>query len=130
LSINVVRPTINTNAKLPVVVWIYGGGFSSGSSAWPTYNLSWIVDSSQKAGKPILGVSFNYRLGVLGFLAGSELAAEGNVNLGLLDQRLALAWVQDNIAGFGGDPTQVTIWGESAYLSYQCGANGLVVQHQ
>jgi carboxylesterase type B len=114
LSINVVRP-LNATGPLPVAFWIYGGGFSSGSAAWPTYNLSWLVNSSQALGKPVIGVSFNYRLGVLGFLAGSELAAEGNVNLGLLDQRAALAWIQENIAAFGGDPKQVTIFGESAY---------------
>jgi carboxylesterase type B len=113
LSINVVRPS-NATGKLPVAFWIYGGGFSQGSSAWPSYNLSWLVNSSQALGKPIIGVSFNYRLGVLGFLAGSELAAEGNINLGLLDQRVALQWVKENIAAFGGDPTQVTIFGESA----------------
>jgi len=101
-----------------VAVWIYGGGFASGSSAWPVYNLSWIVNASQEINKPLIAVSFNYRLGVLGFLPGSELAAEGNINLGLLDQRLALQWVHENIAAFGGDPAKVTIFGESAYYPF------------
>jgi carboxylesterase type B len=115
LTLNVARPSESKEA-LPVAVWIYGGGFASGSSAWPVYNLSWVVNASQAANKPIIVVSLNYRLGVLGFLPGSELAAEGNVNLGLLDQRLALQWVQENIAAFGGDPNRVTVFGESAYI--------------
>lgn len=64
---------------------------------------------------PIIGVSFNYRLGVIGFLAGSQSPAEDNVNLGIHDQRLALKWVQENIKAFGGDPEKVTIFGESAF---------------
>jgi triacylglycerol lipase len=116
LSINVVRPAgISPSKKLPVGVWIHGGGFFIGGSCWPYNNLSHLVNASQQAGKPIIAVSFNYRLGILGFLAGSELAAEGNVNLGLHDQRLALRWINENIASFGGDPEKVTIFGESAY---------------
>ena len=65
---------------------------------------------------PIIAVSINYRLGILGFLAGSELTIEGNINLGLHDQRMALRWVHENIASFGGDPEKVTIFGESAYV--------------
>jgi cholinesterase len=113
LTLNVARPS-GIKEPLPVAIWIYGGGFASGSSAWPVYNLSWVVNASQAADKPIIVVSLNYRLGVFGFLPGSELAAEGNVNLGLLDQRLAFQWVQENIAAFGGDPTRVTVFGESA----------------
>jgi carboxylesterase type B len=116
LSINVASPAGASN--LPVAVWIYGGGFASGSNAWPVYNLSWVVNASQQANKPVIAVSLNYRLSVLGFLAGSELAAEGNVNLGILDQRMALQWVQENIAAFGGDPTRVTVFGESAYITF------------
>jgi carboxylesterase type B len=116
LSINVVRPAgIPHSQKLPVAVWIHGGGFSIGSSADRIYNLSDLVNTSQQLHMPVIVASINYRLGVLGFLAGSELAAEGNVNLGLHDQRLALRWVQENIVAFGGDPENVTIFGESAY---------------
>jgi carboxylesterase type B len=65
-------------------------------------------------GKPIIFVTVNYRVGGFGFLPGAEILADGSANLGLLDQRLGLQWVADNIAAFGGDPTKVTIWGESA----------------
>ena len=115
LTINVGRPAkISKSKKLPVLVWIYGGGFSTGSSAWPVYNVSWLVDASQKVGKPVILVTFNYRLNIFGMLAGHELGAEGNVNLALQDQRLALHWVKENIEAFGGDPSRVTIFGESA----------------
>jgi len=92
--------------------WIYGGGFEFGSTA--SYDAKSIVTRSVALGKPVLYVAVNYRLGGFGFMAGKELAAEGSTNLGLRDQRLGLQWVQDNIAAFGGDPTKVTIWGESA----------------
>ena len=72
-------------------------------------------------------VSFNYRLGAWGFLPGNEIAAEGGLNNGLQDQRLALRWVQENIGAFGGDPRKVTIWGESAYILVQMGLNQGVV---
>lgn len=65
-------------------------------------------------GKPFIGVSINYRVSAWGWLFSNETRAEGVTNLGLRDQRLALAWVQENIAAFGGDPSKVTIWGESA----------------
>ena len=72
------------------------------------------VASSIARGEPIIFVSVNYRVGGFGFLPGKEILADGSANLGLLDQRLGLEWVADNIASFGGDPTKVTIWGESA----------------
>lgn len=78
------------------------------------YNLSFIVENSVAIGKPIIGVSANYRLSALGFLYSTEVAGSGNTNLGLRDQRLALHWLQENIAAFGGDHSKVTIWGESA----------------
>ncbi len=118
LSVNVVRPAgIPHSQKLPVAVWIHGGGFLIGSSADRIYNLSDLVNTSQQLHMPVIVASINYRLGVLGFLAGSELAAEGNINMGLHDQRLALRWVQENIGAFGGDPEKVTIFGESAYAA-------------
>lgn len=64
--------------------------------------------------KPFIFVAVNYRLGGFGFLGGKEVLADGSANLGLLDQRMGLEWVADNIAAFGGDPDAVTIWGESA----------------
>lgn len=113
LTLNVQRPAnIGSNASLPVVVWIYGGGFEFGSTQM--YNGGNLVKGSIALGKPFLFVEMNYRVTGFGFLAGKELQAEGNTNLGLRDQRLALQWVQDNIAAFGGDPSKVTIWGESA----------------
>ncbi|KAI1420726.1 Alpha/Beta hydrolase protein [Xylaria sp. FL1777] len=118
LTLNVVRPhTHNLTAadKLPVLVWIYGGGLFAGSSADPQYNLSGIVRASQDSRQPVVAVSINYRVGIFGFLQTPQVLAEGgSANAGLLDQRLALAWIQENIAAFGGDPDSVTVWGESA----------------
>ncbi|KAF9888529.1 hypothetical protein FE257_008636 [Aspergillus nanangensis] len=115
LSINVIRPaSIPPYNRLPVLVWIYGGGFDGGGTSDPRYNLSGIVNLSQKMSKPIIGVSFNYRINKLGFMQDPSLPAEGSSNAGFHDQRLALMWIQENIAAFGGDPMRVTIWGESA----------------
>ncbi|EPS41662.1 hypothetical protein H072_4438 [Dactylellina haptotyla CBS 200.50] len=115
LTINVVRPAgTKPGAKLPTLVWIYGGGFDGGGSGDQRYNMSGIVRLSQDMGKPIVGVSFNYRLNKLGFLQSSQLLQEGSSNAGMHDQRLALMWIQANIVAFGGNPRRVTIWGESA----------------
>ncbi|PPQ63606.1 hypothetical protein CVT24_004466 [Panaeolus cyanescens] len=98
-----------TTDKLPVLVWFHGGGFQSGSShtAPPELIL-------QTSAKPLILVSFDYRLGQFGFLGGSQIAADGDINAGLLDQRAALQWVQRYIPNFGGDPGRVTLWGQSA----------------
>jgi carboxylesterase type B len=120
LTINVVRP--RRARKLPVAIWIYGGAFVSGSSSQSSYNLSLFVSASTAAKKPVVAVSFNYRLGYFGFLAGPDLLAENNTNLGLYDQRLALHWVKENIHAFGGDPSKITIFGESAYALFLGGA--------
>ncbi|KZW02675.1 lipase [Exidia glandulosa HHB12029] len=114
LNLNIVRPSTQTGHPLPVLVWIYGGGLVSGSNSDPQYNLSGIVRTAQEVGQPILAVSINYRLGLWGFLQSTQLLAEGSANAGLLDQRMALRWIQENVAAFGGDPKRVTIWGESA----------------
>ncbi|KAJ8480903.1 hypothetical protein ONZ45_g15494 [Pleurotus djamor] len=95
--------------KLPVVVWIHGGGYTLGSSL--QYNATGIVQMSQGS---VIAVVIQYRLGVFGFLSSSEVKADGALNAGLLDQEYALRWVQKNIGKFGGDASQVTIWGESA----------------
>jgi carboxylesterase type B len=101
--------------NLPVAFWIHGGGFSEGGGIDQRYNTSFMVQNSVAIGKPIVAVNINYRLSAWGFLSGSEeLKEEGALNLGLRDQRLALQWVKENVAGFGGDPTKVTIYGESA----------------
>ncbi|KAI1101088.1 alpha/beta-hydrolase [Jackrogersella minutella] len=113
LTISVMRPQgTAADAKLPVLFWIYGGGFEMGSPQ--QYNGSVLIPQSVAQGKPIILVAVNYRLGAFGFLGGREVLADGAANLGLLDQRMGLEWVADNIAGFGGDPDAVTIWGESA----------------
>jgi triacylglycerol lipase len=78
------------------------------------YDGASLVADSISDGQPIIFVAVNYRVGGFGFLPGKEILADGSSNLGLLDQRLGLQWVADNIAAFGGDPTKVTIWGESA----------------
>lgn len=110
LSLNVWAP--QDASKAPVMVWIHGGSLLTGYSGSPFY------DGTKLAGKGVVVVSINYRLGVFGFFAHPELTAESphnaSGNYGLLDQIEALKWVQRNIASFGGDPENVTIFGESA----------------
>ncbi len=112
LYLNVWTPASGKSAKLPVLVYFYGGGFVGGDGSELRY------DGASLAGKGIVTVTVNYRLGVFGFFALPALAAESPQhaagNYGLLDQVAALRWVRANIARFGGDPTQVTIAGESA----------------
>ncbi|KAL4072141.1 Alpha/Beta hydrolase protein [Scleroderma citrinum] len=113
LYINVVRPAgVPSGAKLPVVVWIYGGGFMAGDAS--AYNGTNIVARSMGLKTPVIYVSFNYRLNSFGFLGGKEVQEAGLGNLGLYDQRSALEWVQKYISTFGGDPEKVIIWGQSA----------------
>ncbi|KAI2632275.1 sterol esterase [Hypoxylon sp. NC1633] len=113
LTMRVQRPAgIAADAKLPVLFWIFGGGFELGSPQM--YDALALISNAVDQGKPFVFVSVNYRVGGFGFLAGKEILADGASNLGLLDQRMGLEWVQDNIAAFGGDPEKVTIWGESA----------------
>jgi para-nitrobenzyl esterase len=112
LYLNIWAPPAAPGAKLPVLVWIYGGGFQSGSASEARY------DGTDLARKGVVVVSFNYRLGIFGFLAHPQLTAESpqgtSGNYGLLDQVAALRWVQANIAAFGGDPGNVTVFGQSA----------------
>ncbi|CAG9945116.1 unnamed protein product [Clonostachys rosea f. rosea IK726] len=115
LQLNIVRPSgIGRDAKLPVLVWLPGGGFAEGSANEPRYNGSFIVRNSVDMGTPLIFVSLNYRLGAFGMLAGSAIEQDGLANIALYDQRQALAWIQENIRQFGGDPQRVTIMGESA----------------
>ncbi|KAF7352048.1 Carboxylic ester hydrolase [Mycena venus] len=117
LTLNVIRPHgLFENTPVPVLVWIHGGGLTTGGSADLRYNGTYLVQASVANGNPIIFVSINYRLASLGFLGGKALAEEGSLNLGLRDQRLALHWVQENIANFGGDPKKVTIHGESVWF--------------
>ncbi len=112
LYLNIWTPAKSAKEKLPVLVWIYGGGFSFGSTAEPVHN------GEHLARKGVVLVSIAYRVGQIGFLAHPELSAENphgvSGNYGLLDQIAALKWIQNNIAAFGGDPGKVTIFGESA----------------
>ncbi len=112
LTLNIWAPVAKESAKLPVMVWIFGGGFASGATSEPRQN------GETLAHKDVIVVSMNYRLGILGFFASHELADESPQhaagNYGLLDQCAALHWVQQNIAAFGGDPANITIFGESA----------------
>ncbi|KAL4758095.1 Alpha/Beta hydrolase protein [Aspergillus foveolatus] len=115
LTLNVIRDSsVDETSSLPVGVWIHGGGFYQGSGADQRYNMSAIVANAQRIGKPFIAVTINYRLSTWGFLNSAEIREAGATNLGLRDQRLALHWIQENIASFGGDPKKVTIWGESA----------------
>ncbi|WP_304518038.1 carboxylesterase/lipase family protein [Cecembia rubra] len=120
LYLNVWSPASRNSKNLPVLVYFFGGGFVAGDGSEPRY------DGENMAKEGIVVVTINYRLGVFGFLAHPELSAEApykaSGNYGLLDQALALQWVQENIAAFGGDPKKVTIAGESAgsiSVSYQ-----------
>lgn len=112
LYLNVRTPSIDTKAKLPVMVWIHGGDHQDGSSIDPYY----VGNAIPK--EDIVYVSINYRLGLMGYMAHPELSAESpqgvSGNYGTLDQVAALQWVQDHIAAFGGDPDNVCIFGESA----------------
>ncbi|KAI0534547.1 sterol esterase [Xylaria digitata] len=113
LTMRVQRPAGTTaNAKLPVFFWIFGGAFELGSPQM--YDATSLILNGVAQKKPFIFVAVNYRVGGFGFLPGKEVLADGAGNLGLLDQRMGLEWAQDNIAAFGGDPTKVTIWGESA----------------
>ena len=117
LTLNVWAPA--KAAKLPVMVWIHGGGFTMGSGSQPLF------DGGTLARRGVVVVTFNYRLGRFGFFTHPALTAEGAAalgNYGLMDQVAALQWVKRNIAAFGGNPDKVTIFGESA-------GGGSVIQH-
>ncbi|MBW8896982.1 MAG: carboxylesterase family protein [Massilia sp.] len=110
LYLNVWAPTTAKGQKLPVMVWIHGGGYYGGTGSQSNY------DGASLTRRGVIVVTINYRLGIFGFFSHPELAAEGKVdgNQGLLDQVAALKWVKANIAAFGGDPGRVTLFGESA----------------
>jgi para-nitrobenzyl esterase len=111
LYLNIWTPAKKATDALPVMVWIYGGGFAGGTVGGP----SW--EGTQLAQKGVVLVSIAYRVGVFGFLAHPELSKEsghGSGTYGLLDQIAALKWVKENIAKFGGDTSRITIFGESA----------------
>lgn len=112
LTLNVWAPAGASSSKLPVMVWIYGGGFVDGGSSEP------VTSGENLAKRGVVLVSMNYRVNIFGFFATHELADESPQhaagNYGLLDQSAAIHWVQKNISEFGGDPAKITIFGESA----------------
>lgn len=114
LTLNIWSPAWRSSDRLPVMVWIHGGSFETGSSRMPVYN------GANLAKKGVVIVTLNYRLGFLGFFGHPALteeakaANEPTANFGILDQIAALRWVQRNIQAFGGDPANVTLFGESA----------------
>ena len=106
LTLNVwTKPQVGEKAKA-VLIWIYGGGFGSGNTNNPTYNGARLANEED-----VVIVSINYRLNIFGFPKAPFLP---DLNLGLLDQRLAVEWVRNNIAAFGGDPKRITLFGQSA----------------
>ncbi|VVT56945.1 uncharacterized protein SAPINGB_P005432 [Magnusiomyces paraingens] len=113
LNLNVYRPAgVPSNAKLPVMVWVYGGAFQTGSSAM--YPGEKWIQHSVKLGEPVIFVTINYRLGPFGFLGGNAIADEGSGNPAIWDVVNGFKWVQDNIADFGGNPDRITALGESS----------------
>lgn len=111
LYLNIWTPRLGTTGRLPVMVWIHGGALIFGAGGLPIY------DGAVMAQRGAVVVNINYRLGALGFFSHPALGngnTTGTVNFGLLDQVAALKWVQDNIAAFGGDPGNVTVFGQSA----------------
>jgi para-nitrobenzyl esterase len=112
LTLNVWTPAAKSKSKLPVMVWIYGGGFAGGGTSEPRQ------DGEHLTRRGVVVVSMNYRLGIFGFMATHELVAEdphhSAGNYGLMDELACMQWVRRNAAAFGGDPDNVTIFGESA----------------
>lgn len=112
LTVDVVTPAQSTDDKLPVAVWIYGGGFATGYS----HTVGYGGEAFAKRG--IVYASFNYRINLFGFFSNELLDEEaeyhGSGNYGLMDQIAALTWIKENIAAFGGDPAQITVFGQSA----------------
>lgn len=114
LSLRIDRPShTRPDARLPVLVFIYGGGDTIGQIYDPVYDPTALIASSAAKHDPIIYAAMNYRLGIFGFAASPALHAHDALNAGLRDQRLALEWLRDHIAAFGGDPENVTIFGES-----------------
>ncbi|KAK9764377.1 hypothetical protein K7432_008159 [Basidiobolus ranarum] len=125
LNLNVYTPDTNSS-KLPVMVWIYGGSFTQGGNSIYPYGAENVIPYTKNISHPVIIVTINYRLDVLGFLAGNDIAAaiandtslkgkdKAVGNWGLMDQVLGLEWVKKNIEHFGGDPERITVYGESA----------------
>lgn len=115
LHLNITVPSPQSQKKLPVLVFIHGGGFMTGANAWPQYDFTRLVKLSAETSNPVIGIGINYRLWVSGNLTSQELRNAGYPgNNSLRDQQTALKWIKTYILGFGGDPNNVTVFGESA----------------
>ncbi|KAF9957140.1 hypothetical protein BGZ72_002125 [Mortierella alpina] len=134
LSLNIYMPVsaLDSDEELPVCVWIYGGGLKNGSITHPLYDCTELVSTSIEQNTPMIVVSINYRVNFFGFISSKELALDAQTyaeavpepqrrwydasvgNWGLLDQILGLEWIRDHIRAFRGDPSRVTVMGESA----------------
>ena len=113
LTVNVQRPAgTKAGDKLPVLFWIFGGGFELGATN--AHDATGLIEASAALDQPFVFVAVNYRVGAFGFMPGKEILADGSANLGLLDQRMGLEWTADYVESFGGDPERVTIWGQSS----------------
>ncbi|BCR98733.1 uncharacterized protein AKAW2_40416A [Aspergillus luchuensis] len=118
LSLRVARPTgVKEQDRLPVVVWLHGGGHALGSASDILYNPEGLLQGAVAAGKPLIYVGTNYRLGFFGFATSRAMIEKKQTNVGLRDQRAALEWVRNNIEAFGGDPSRVTAIGQSVGAS-------------
>lgn len=121
LNLNITRPAGRPigsgHGSLPIFLFIHGGGFANGSAGFPQYDMSRFVRLSVSKGLPVIAITMNYRLGAPGWLTSSAMR-EGPekyvANNGLRDQRVAMRWVRTFVAGFGGDPAEITVAGESA----------------
>ncbi|KAK8182027.1 Alpha/Beta hydrolase protein, partial [Phyllosticta capitalensis] len=114
LNLNVTVPSLQEK-NLPVLVFIHGGGFRQGANWFPQFDFAQLVKFGVEKDMPFIGININYRLGLPGFLTSSELKEHGYLpNNGIRDQTVALKWVQKHIGGFGGDPDNVTLMGQSA----------------
>lgn len=114
LTLRIDRPANTTaDAKLPVLLWIYGGGDTVGQIYDTAYDPTELILGSFAKGSPVIFAAMNYRVGFFGFSAFAGNVTDAVPNAGLLDQRLAMKWIQEHVAAFGGDPDNVTIFGES-----------------
>ncbi|OKL57800.1 hypothetical protein UA08_07259 [Talaromyces atroroseus] len=116
LNVNIAVPEgTSSTSKLPVLLFLHGGGLILGANSWPQFDWTRVIKLSVEKGVPILAVSPNYRVGAFGFLTSEELRSAGyKANNGLRDQRVAIEWVHRHIRDFGGDPNNITLAGMSA----------------
>ncbi|KAL4927486.1 Alpha/Beta hydrolase protein [Aspergillus undulatus] len=118
LSLRIARPRgTKGDAKLPVVVYLHGGGHALGSASDILYEPDGLVEQAVDDGRPLIYAGINYRLGFFGFATSKALVEKKETNAGLRDQRVALEWIRDNVEAFGGDPSRVTVVGQSVGAS-------------